>query len=287
MDLSFPSSPANTNNDVSDISEFSSTCSSTSSKSKSSSLNTSNSTSIKRSEETLLDGCPIPSDENKVDSFVYSAFEAMKKNTVDIIYESLPFSISPFDILSDYPDGDFTYNEDNTWSGVLNVHVTILAGSDLSYPPQYDSSKDVSVMVDIMKCTRKEFSKKNFYLSSMQNPDKNSVVQLSTALCSSACMSGYSLVCKGTRKSWCKSDKSPTYDLKNSFLLSCQRSQVYVPKKSNSDNLSVSKIDDTKLNRKRKGPQYCQPVHNRSNISKQLYKPGVREQSAVNDRKNN
>ena len=55
----------------------------------------------------------------------------MKKNTVEMVYSHHENGISPFDILSDFPYGDFQIHSLTTWKGVLNVCVTIPAASSI------------------------------------------------------------------------------------------------------------------------------------------------------------
>ena len=47
----------------------------------------------------------------------------MKKNTVEMVYSHHDDGISPFEILSDFPDGDFQIHSLMEWTGVLNVCV--------------------------------------------------------------------------------------------------------------------------------------------------------------------
>ena len=69
-------------------------------------------------------------------------------------------------------------------------------------------------------------------------------------------------------------------------MLSAVSTLQQSPKKKESNSSSQPK----KSNQAYKKPQgytYCKPVHHRSEISKQLYKSGVREETAVNNRQNN
>ena len=63
-----------------------------------------------RAQNMLLTGFNESNKATKDESFVYNLTEVMTKNTVEMIYFHAPFSISPFEILSDHPEGDYDFH---------------------------------------------------------------------------------------------------------------------------------------------------------------------------------
>ena len=82
---------------------------------------------------------------------------------MQVVYEYLPFSITPFEITSDFPEGDHSNPDSLTWTGVLNVSITIPKNTPIPYPPEYDSNVEHQITVDIMKCTDSKFKRRNFF----------------------------------------------------------------------------------------------------------------------------
>ena len=117
---------------------------------------------IRKHNQILLSGSCQPTENNKNDTFSYTISEAMKKNTVEMVYQHKEDGISPFDILSEFPNGDFQIHSNKTWKGVLNICVTIPARSQIHYPTEFNFNESITVMVDLMKCTQKQFKKKIF-----------------------------------------------------------------------------------------------------------------------------
>ena len=76
-----------------------------------------------RAQNILLTGFNESNKATKDESFVYNLIEVMTKNTVEMMYFHTLFSISPFEILSDQPEGDYDFHRKLEWSGVLNCSV--------------------------------------------------------------------------------------------------------------------------------------------------------------------
>ena len=243
--------------------------------------------SQKRSEGYLLSGLCGPCDEKKDDSYVYEVAEAAKKNTVEMSYVHMRNSISPFDILSDYPYGDFSVHEKTEWIGTLNCSVIIPKNSPLEYPSEYNKTIDHTVMVDLMKCTANKYKHFSFYFPSTFTSDKTGSTLLASNLCNSACFSGYSAINYGPQNKVVNDQ----YDSKKSFRIVCHRYQLY--KKATKslilpcDHNTISQSSQMKSKRQTNGCKYDPQLHKRSTLSQKWYKDGIRDSSAVNDRKNN
>ena len=144
-----------------------------------------------------------------------SVKEYSRLNTLNMVYQDGPNAISPFQILSDFPNGDINPCDSESWKGVLNVHVTIPANSNIDYPLNYEKDEDVSVMVDLMKCTRNNFKGLNFYFPIDINPNESGSKNILTSqLCNAACMLGYSAVDLGNH---CNGKQN----LKHNFQIAC------------------------------------------------------------------
>ena len=72
-----------------------------------------------------------------------------------IPYSYYPEFISPFDISSDHPDGDFTNYSLTKRKGVLNVVVYVPTHTNIVYPPECSSDNDVTLVCDLAKCAQK------------------------------------------------------------------------------------------------------------------------------------
>ena len=161
----------------------------------------------------------IPAHNNRTESFVYSASEVMKKNTVEMIYSNDTDSISPFDILLDLPDSDFTRNSLTERKGVMIMVIFVPAHSNIDY---HSTDDNITIVCDVAECSQKEFKGKQFYFPTTYNPHDQPVNKLSKELCDSACFSGISVFNNG-KVCCCAVD----YDGDRSFRILCQIYQVY------------------------------------------------------------
>ena len=162
--------------------------------SSSKSLSESSDRNISHSEDQMLYGLGAVSTNHQRNSFCTNISEALKKNTVEMTYEPHEMDISPFEILSDFPNGDFSSNLNLTWKGSLNVCVTIPAYSPIDYPAGFTNDQEHCVMVDVMKCTSKLFKGRGFYFPSLYNPEEDGKSTLSNELCNASCYFGFSAV---------------------------------------------------------------------------------------------
>ena len=112
---------------------------------------------IDRMEQYLLSGTCGPIEENRNESFSYTASNAIKKTQwrwltviVHRLFLPLRFCLTILWAISL-----------TNWKGVLNICVTIPAFSVIHYPIQFSRTKEVTIVVDIIKCTNSIFRKRN------------------------------------------------------------------------------------------------------------------------------
>ena len=128
-------------------------------------------------------------------------------------------------------------------------------------------------MIDLMKCKDKNFNKKKFYFPVSYQPSNGGRTQLSREICNSACFSGFSAFNDGKVSSSNQMNHNP----KQGFRILYQKYQVYrnrTKKSTHKEIIHVAPTDTTSSK--------C----TKNNIVKYSYKEGIRNTSAVNDKKN-
>ena len=242
--------------------------------------------SQKRSGGFLLSGLCVPCNEKRT-IHMFMKLLKLQKNTVEMSYAHMRNSISPSNILLDYPYGDVSVHQKTEWIDTLNCFVIIPKNSPLEYPTEYNKTIDHTVMVDLMKCTANKYKHFCFYFPAKFTSNKTGSMLLTSNLCNSACFSGYSAINYGPKNKVVNDQ----YDTNKSFRIVCHRYQLYKKATKSSilpcDGNINSQSCKTKSKHKTNGCKYVPQKHKRSALSKNWYKDGIRDSSAVNDRKKN